>query len=176
MSDEIPAPDDTAPLPTPTPTWSLRASAWIQAERIGWAILLAVFALPAAATAVWVLDFSRAGWISALAGVPVATLGLWLLTLPWTRACHRHAGYRLDGQGLGHRHGVLWQHEIHVPRSRIQHTDVTQGPVERRYGLATLVVHTAGTSHARIAVEGLAAEEAHRLRDQLVQSTDDDGV
>ena len=166
---------DTKEPPSSSP-WSSRARAWMSAERIGWGILLGVLALPGAGLALWLLDFERVGWLAALVGVPVATAALWMLTLPWTRACHRRAAYQLDGEGLGYRHGVLWRHEIHVPRSRIQHTDVTQGPIERRYGLATLVVHTAGTSHARIAVEGLSAEEAYRLRDQLVSSTGDDGV
>jgi len=55
-----------------------------------------------------------------------------------------------------------------VPRSRIQHTDVTQGPYERRFGLATLVVYTAGTEHASIPIEGLSHETALAFRDALL--------
>ena len=44
---------------------------------------------------------------------------------------------------------------IHVPRSRVQHTDVSQGPVERRFGLGTLVIYTAGTDYARVDLAGL---------------------
>ena len=49
---------------------------------------------------------------------------------------YAHAGYQLDGDGLKLRRGVLWQIVTHVPRSRVQHTDVSQGPLERRYGSA----------------------------------------
>ena len=42
-----------------------------------------------------------------------------------------------------------------MPRSRIQHTDVTQGPFERWLGLGTLVIYTAGTEHAAVPIEGL---------------------
>jgi membrane protein YdbS with pleckstrin-like domain len=74
----------------------------------------------------------------------------------------------LDADGLEFEHGWLWRHQISVPRSRIQHTDVTQGPYERRFGLATLVVYTAGTEHASIAIEGLSHETALTFRDALL--------
>jgi membrane protein YdbS with pleckstrin-like domain len=74
----------------------------------------------------------------------------------------------LDADGLEFEHGWLWRHQISVPRSRIQHTDVTQGPYERRFGLATLVVYTAGTEHASIAIEGLSHETALAFRDALL--------
>ena len=74
------------------------------------------------------------------------------------------------------RRGVLWQIVTHVPRSRVQHTDVSQGPLERRYGLGTLVVYTAGTDHARVALPGLAHEVARALRDELRAERADDAV
>ena len=59
-----------------------------------------------------------------------------------------------------------------MPRSRIQHTDVTQGPYERRFGLATLVVYTAGTENASITIEGLSHETALAVRDALLARGD----
>ncbi len=74
----------------------------------------------------------------------------------------------LDADGLAFEHGWLWRHQISVPRSRIQHTDVTQGPLERRFGLATLVIYTAGTEHASIPIEGLSHDTALAVRDALL--------
>jgi membrane protein YdbS with pleckstrin-like domain len=74
----------------------------------------------------------------------------------------------LDADGLEIERGWLWRHQISVPRSRIQHTDVSQGPYQRRFGLATLVVYTAGTEHASIAIEGLRHETALAFRDALL--------
>jgi uncharacterized protein len=79
---------------------------------------------------------------------------------------------RLDVDGLEYEHGWLWHHHISVPRSRIQHTDVTQGPLERRFDLATLVVYTAGTEHASISIEGLSHEAALAFRDALLARGD----
>jgi len=81
---------------------------------------------------------------------------------------YRSTWLRLDDDGLEYEHGWLWRHHISVPRSRIQHTDVTQGPYERRFGLATLVIYTAGTEHAAIPIEGLSHETALAFRDALL--------
>ena len=85
---------------------------------------------------------------------------------------YRSTWVRLDEDGLEYEHGRLWRHHISVPRSRIQHTDVTQGPFERRFGLATLVVYTAGTENASITIEGLSHETALAVRDALLARGD----
>jgi membrane protein YdbS with pleckstrin-like domain len=89
---------------------------------------------------------------------------------------YRTTWVRLDADGLEYEHGWLWRHHVSVPRSRIQHTDVTQGPYERRFGLATLVVYTAGTAHASISIEGLSHETALAFRDALLARDAGDGA
>ena len=94
----------------------------------------------------------------------------------WPPLDYRHTSYRVDALGIEIRKGVYWRVVIHVPRSRVQHTDVSEGPVERRYGLGTLVIYTAGTDHARVDLAGLEHSVALRLRDHLLPSGDADAV
>lgn len=109
---------------------------------------------------------------------------LWLLLMialawhaeQWPAKAYAHTRYRLDDDGLLIRRGVYWRSLTHVPRSRVQHTDVSQGPLERHYGLGTLVVYTAGTDHARVSLPGLAHEVAIQLRDDLRPDRHDDVV
>jgi uncharacterized protein len=62
--------------------------------------------------------------------------------------------------------GVLFSRLSVVPYGRMQFIDVTAGPIERSFGLATVRLHTAAAaSDARI--PGLARVEADRLRDRL---------
>ncbi|MEM9404976.1 MAG: PH domain-containing protein [Acidobacteriota bacterium] len=82
--------------------------------------------------------------------------------------------YRADESGLEIHRGVLWRSRIFIPRSRIQHTDVNQGPIERQLGLAKLVVHTAGTVRASTTISGLAHAVALDIRASL--SEDDAGT
>ena len=69
--------------------------------------------------------------------------------------------------GLRIRRRVCWRQLIWLPTSRVQHTDVSQGPRQRRFGLATLTVHTAGTAGASISLAGLEHGIATRLNDHL---------
>lgn len=94
----------------------------------------------------------------------------------WPRIEHRHASYKVDPQGIEIRKGVVWRKVINVPRSRVQHTDVSQGPLERRYGLGTLVIYTAGTDHARIDLSGLDHGTALLIRDHLLAGEGTDAV
>ena len=112
-----------------------------------------------------------------LPALPLAIASLGLLPA-WGRwmavGRYRYSRWRLDDTGLGYRRGRMWQIETRVPRTRVQHVDRRHGPLERRVGLATLVVHTAGSRDSAVAVAGLDANEAARLRDLLAQQVDDD--
>ena len=64
------------------------------------------------------------------------------------------------------RRGLMVRRLSLVPYGRMQFVDVSAGPLERSFGLATLRLHTAAAaSDARI--PGLPRAEAERLRDQL---------
>jgi membrane protein YdbS with pleckstrin-like domain len=64
------------------------------------------------------------------------------------------------------RRGVLFRRLSVIPYGRMQYVDVTAGPWERAFGLATVRMHTAAAaSDARI--PGLTTAQAARLRDQL---------
>ncbi len=80
----------------------------------------------------------------------------------------RNTFWRLDDEALYVRRGKTWFKQICLPRSRVQHLDFERGPLERRYGLATLVVHTAGTHERALRQTGLLLADAEYLRDVLV--------
>lgn len=80
----------------------------------------------------------------------------------------RNASYRIDEHGIEIRRGIFWRSVHNVPRSRVQHTDVSQGPLERRYSLGTLAIHTAGVAHSRIRLSGIEHGRALRIRDSLL--------
>ncbi len=146
-----------------------RTVGWIVAGSISLGLLLGVGIL---------LLVPIPGWIKALAALLWAgiTLTLAWLAHRWPEIEHRHASYRVDGQGLEIRRGVVWRGVLNVPRSRVQHTDVSQGPLERSHGLGTLVIYTAGTHHARVDLHGLDYSTALRIRDHLLPREGDDAI
>jgi len=75
-------------------------------------------------------------------------------------------GYSERDEDLEVRRGVMVQRLSVVPYGRMQFVEITAGPVERLFGLATVRLHTAAAaSDARI--PGLDPDEAARLRDRL---------
>lgn len=116
------------------------------------------------------------GWLHPGAWIPCCAFLVVLAILGWTHRVwvprsHRATHWMLSERGIEIRKGVWWRHCLVIPKSRIQHTDLRQGPVLRAYGLATLVVYTAGTEHAEIELTGLSMETAQQVRDQLMEGS-----
>lgn len=84
--------------------------------------------------------------------------------------------YGIDAQGIAIHRGIFWRSRIALPRIRVQHTDVSQGPLQRRYGIATLKLYTAGSRYTKIELSGLAHDRALALRDALLAGGGDSGV
>lgn len=118
------------------------------------------------------------GWLRGL--LPFLWLAVIILTAwhahRWPVREYQHTSYRVDDQGIEIRKGVYWRVTINVPRSRVQHTDVSQGPLERRHGLGTLVIYTAGTDHAKVNLGGLEHGVALRIREHLLPQGAGDAV
>ena len=147
-----------------------RTSGWISTCVLGTVsfLVLAITWVTGGPTVTGLL-VRAAGWMAA-----VAALG-WH-THRWPAIEFRHTRYRVDRQGIEIRRGVFWRGVTTVPRSRVQHTDVSQGPLERRWGLGTLVIYTAGTDHAKVSLAGLEHSHALRIREHLLPSGESDAV
>lgn len=148
----------------------------IQVDRMTIWILVAVLTAMLAVQAIVNLF---GGPLRAGLGVALLVVGSGLLVwwaIKWPDVSYRHASYKVDELGIEIRRGVVWRRVINVPRSRVQHTDVRQGPLERQYDLGTLVIYTAGTEHAEVTQSGLHHDRALRIRDHLLPKSADDAV
>lgn len=115
--------------------------------------------------------WTLATWVGgALVGVKLA----WSVLAPplsWMRW-----RWGMDEELLVLRWGIISHYERAIPISRLQHVDLTRGPIERLFGLSTLIVHTAGTSAASFDLPGLADKVARSLRDRILTARGDDVV
>ena len=80
---------------------------------------------------------------------------------------YRAWGYRMDEEELRLAHGIYTQIETLVPLKRVQHLDISQGPLERSFGVCKLILHTAGTAHSRVVLPGLSRETAEAMRGEI---------
>ncbi|HMP78094.1 MAG TPA: PH domain-containing protein [Pirellulaceae bacterium] len=98
----------------------------------------------------------------------VVTLILIWLSIVWPVWEFRRTRWKCDDIGIEIHRGIWWRRRMSVPFSRIQHVDVAQGPVQRRFGLAKFIVYTAGTQHSSVELPNIAWETAIWLRDRLM--------
>jgi membrane protein YdbS with pleckstrin-like domain len=124
--------------------------------------VMAVFVLVALAVV--------AAWWRPPVGIALVAAAVVLLLFAWGWVMvgrnARSWGYAECDDELQITHGVLFRRLVSVPYGRMQFVDLTAGPLEQAYGIASVHLHTAspGTS-ARI--PGLPKDEAARLRDAL---------
>lgn len=126
--------------------------------------LLALVAVPVLLLAGLVSGFLAPAAVTALVvgGLVLLTVAVWV----GLRGRYRSWSYREREDDLIVSRGVLVRRLSVVPYGRMQFLDVTAGPIDRWFGLATVQLHTAAaTSDARI--PGLPLAEARRLRDRL---------
>ena len=147
------------PFDPPGEPWVRVSPRLATVRRIG---LLAV-GLPLGALLVVLLWLVHA-WLGVLAALAV------LLALAWTWAVVgrtvRSWGYAERADDLLVTRGVLRRQLVVVPYGRMQFVDVTAGPLDRRFGLATVQLHTAAAA-TDASIPGLVPAVAARLRDRL---------
>ena len=78
-------------------------------------------------------------------------------------------GYAVHPKMLQVVRGWLFHVDTIVPLVRVQHIDVTRGPLDKGFGTATLVVHTAGTHNSIVTLPGLSPDKASGIRDEIRQ-------
>lgn len=154
-------------------------AAYVAYERLaGWVTAGVVFALgPLGIGAFALWSEPKPGRVAVLGSIWFAlVLLLVTTTIVLPRKRYERARWKLSRAGLEIRTGVLFRELTSVPRSRVQHLDVTQGPIQRRFGLATLVVHTAGQQHSEVELSGVTLDVATALRDDLMVAGAGDGA
>jgi hypothetical protein len=138
--------------------------AYVHVLRISWALSLLPLLIGAAVLDVMVLipDTPVGGFATGI----MATLLLTAVALTAPRQYARMA-YALGGDYLRAVRGFLFFTDTVVPFVRVQHIDVGQGPVERLFGLARVVVHTAGTHNSVVTLPGLTRADAEAMRETI---------
>lgn len=101
-----------------------------------------------------------------IAGAAAIAIALWMIIVAPPRR-FAHWAFALDERELHVAHGWLTRVHTIVPIGRVQHIDLTQGPIERACGVATLVLHTAGTDNSLVRVPGLSRDRAEAVRDRI---------
>jgi membrane protein YdbS with pleckstrin-like domain len=83
--------------------------------------------------------------------------------------------YALREKDIIYTKGLIWSVRTAIPFNRIQHAEIKQGPLERKFNLSSLKVFTAGGQSSDLMIPGLPSEKAQQLKDFVLGKTAEDG-
>lgn len=127
------------------------------------AVLVVLIAVPWTLLAFGVDVPAPLRWGVSVAGTLVAA-GVWMQA----EMGYRFMGYAVRRHDVTLKRGWLFRTRITVPMSRIQHSEIFRGPLDRWLGLSTLRIFTAGSSGANLSIPGLPDETAQAIRSALI--------
>lgn len=78
-------------------------------------------------------------------------------------------GYSVREKDVIYKQGLLWKKQTCVSFKRIQHIDISHGPIERHFGLTSIKFFTAGGALADLKISGLENENAEKLRTYILE-------
>ena len=161
--------------PRVRPVWLV--TAFIRAVFFGVFVVGGVYLLTETTEWADALGVDASTLIWGAVGLAVLSL-LFRLTVAWLRYSVWQFEVREDALYI--ERGVFTRIKTVVPFVRVQHVDSQRGPLERTVGLATVVVYTAGSRSADVAIPGLTPERAEDLREELrrlaIESEGEDAV
>ena len=100
--------------------------------------------------------------------------GIWLLFVIMAFGLERlrylAIGVALRKHDLTYRKGYLLKKQVTLPFNRIQHTEISQGPLARKFKLSALKIYTAGGSGSDLNISGLDPERAQELKDYIAKA------
>lgn len=118
-----------------------------------------------------ILGLVLAPWMLLLTIAVAAISAAALVVVPRVRwAIHR---WEATDTAIYSRSGLFWEEWRAAPLSRVQTVDKTRGPLQRQFGLATVVVTTASSKGA-VRISALAADLAEEMVDRLTLLAEDD--
>lgn len=167
-------PDELDPPALPDPDTEVIESAPVTFERqtlsssVRWVWFIG-YLIPSLLVTLVVLQLdifvfpTRTGLATSLTMVGLLAFSVWR-----TVTRYRHWSWELDETELVIDRGVVFKLTRIIPRVRIQHVDLSSGPVDRLFNLRQLSIYTAGTREADASIPGLTAKRAEELRHALI--------
>ena len=99
------------------------------------------------------------------------TLFAWLMIV-YAGVSFKYMSYAIREKDISYKSGWLWKSMTTVPFNRVQHCDIKQGILDRRFGLAKLTIYTAGGANTDLEIPGLFPDTAEKLKAFILGSTE----
>ncbi len=82
---------------------------------------------------------------------------------------YKNYRFSLGDDDLSVAKGVLWKSWRFISRNRVQHVDITAGPIARLLGLVHVSIYVGGMQTAAVSIPGLTKSRGEDLRHKLIR-------
>jgi membrane protein YdbS with pleckstrin-like domain len=103
-------------------------------------------------------------------GAFLTLIAIWIII--YQGASYHYMGYALREKDITFKSGWFWRSMTTIPFNRVQHCDLKQGILDRRFGLSKLTIYTAGGQSTDLEIPGLLPETAEKLKAYILRSTE----
>ena len=161
----LPITDTSLPQVQSVPFKSIHSD-YLKVLRITWLITFGILLAGLVVLFVFVVKLQTTLFLSL--GISLYLIITTVTIVSGTRSFKRKK-YAVRERDILYSTGWLFQHIHMVPFNRMQHCVVNSGPIERKYGLASVSLYTAASEGKDITIHGLPQEEAEQLKDLIMQ-------
>jgi len=106
--------------------------------------------------------------------IPIAILLIAIISVSLINISFKRKGLAVRQKDIIYKSGLIFRKITTVPFNRIQHVEINQGPIEKRFDLSKLEIYTAGGAASDLKIPGLKYENAQKLRAFIIQKTRSD--
>lgn len=103
--------------------------------------------------------------------VLICLVTLMIISIVFTYFAFHKKSYAVREKDIVYNSGLFWRSSVAIPFNRVQHCEVSIGPIDRMFNLSELKIFTAGGSSSDLSIEGLNPETSNRLKDFIVNKT-----
>ncbi len=106
--------------------------------------------------------------------VPWILLVWWVFSLIRVYKTFKKKAFALRERDVHYKTGWIWRKQTTLPYNRIQHCELSSGPVDRLFGLTELHIFTAGGSQSDVTIPGLTKERGQRIKKMILDKIGSD--
>ena len=101
-------------------------------------------------------------------------LVIYLVNLLFVTKGFKFRSYAFRSRDITYRSGWLWRSSTTVPFNRVQHCELSQGILDRYFGLAKIKIFTAGGSSSDVSIPGIELDQATDLKQYILTKIQSD--
>ena len=135
---------------------------YISASLISIILIITAWVIALAQPDLYPYGFIGAGFVTLVSGCLVLYNG----------HAYHFMGYAIREKDITYKSGWFWKSMVTVPFNRVQHCDLRQGILDRRFGLSKLTIYTAGGQSTDLMIPGLLPDTAEKLKTFILGSTE----